>query len=75
MALTRALPCAVCFSPADPLVRNSINAGLLVLLGVTLVVLVGFAAFIARIARRSQLLDKSGANFGSDAVQAGFRDT
>ena len=48
------LPCVVCFSSVDPLVRGSVNAGIVVLLGVTTVVLIGFAAFIVRIARRAQ---------------------
>jgi hypothetical protein len=47
------LPCVVCFSPTDPLVRDSVNAGILLLLGVTAVVLAGFATFVVRIARRS----------------------
>ena len=48
------LACVVCLSPFDPLVRNSVNAGVLVLLAVTGLVLVGFATFIVRIARRSR---------------------
>jgi len=50
----RLLACVVCFSPFDPLVRDSVNAGVLVLLAVTGGVLIGFAAFIVRIARRSR---------------------
>jgi hypothetical protein len=53
----RLLPCVVCFSAADPVARDSVNAGILVLLGVTVVVLAGFAAFIVRIARRSRRLE------------------
>jgi len=59
VALTRALPCAVCFSPTDPLVRDSVNVGIFVLLGVTVIVLTGFAAFIIRIAQRSRMHESS----------------
>lgn len=53
-AATSALPCVVCFSSADPLVQNGVNAGIFVLLGVTTMVLVGFAAFILRLVRRAR---------------------
>ena len=42
--------CAVCFSGAEPVMRDSLNAGILVLLGVTGVVLASFAAFFVRLA-------------------------
>jgi hypothetical protein len=45
--------CVVCFSSFDPLVRESVNTGILVLLTITSVVLLGFAGFVVRIARRS----------------------
>jgi hypothetical protein len=72
LALARALPCVVCFSPADPLVRDSVNAGIVVLLGVTAFVLTAFAAFIVRVARRSK---KPGLVFTPEGdFQTGFRD-
>jgi hypothetical protein len=49
-----ALSCSVCYAPADPVVRESVNHGILVLLGVTTVVLVGVARFISSIVRRSR---------------------
>lgn len=42
--------CAVCFNGAEPGMRNSLNAGILVLLGVTGIVLASFAAFFVRLA-------------------------
>ena len=49
-----ALLCPVCYAPADPVVRESVNVGIFVLLGVTTVVLVGVIRFITAIARRSK---------------------
>ena len=46
--------CSVCFSGVDPLMRESLNAGILVLLGVTAVVLGGVAAFFVTLARRAR---------------------
>lgn len=48
--------CPVCFNAAatDDTVRQSINLGIFVLMGVTGVVLAGFLRFIVSIVRRSQ---------------------
>ena len=46
--------CPVCFSGADPVTRETLNAGIGVLMGVTLVVLTLFARFFIRLARRSR---------------------
>ncbi|MEQ1574668.1 MAG: hypothetical protein ABL993_10525 [Vicinamibacterales bacterium] len=48
------MACPVCYSAADPVVRESLNAGIGVLLAVTAVVLAIFARFIASIARRAK---------------------
>jgi hypothetical protein len=49
------MACPVCFSAvADPAVRESMNAGILVLLGVTAVVLACFLRFFVALARRSR---------------------
>jgi hypothetical protein len=48
------MACAVCFGAVEPLVRESMNAGILVLLGVTAVVLGCFARFFLTLARRSR---------------------
>jgi hypothetical protein len=48
------LACAVCFQGADAVTRGSLNAGILVLLAVTAVVLACLARFIANLARRSR---------------------
>ncbi len=47
------MACPVCFGNAAPEIRESINAGIFVLLGVTAVVLAGFLRFFIQIARRS----------------------
>ena len=48
------MSCPVCFSAAEPSVRESMNAGIFVLLGVTGVVLACFAAFFISLARRAR---------------------
>jgi nitrate reductase gamma subunit len=48
------LACQVCFQGADPLMRDSLNAGIVVLLGVTAVVLACFGVFFMTLARRSR---------------------
>ena len=46
--------CPVCFSGADAVTRETLNAGIGVLLGVTVVVLALFARFFLKLARRSR---------------------
>jgi hypothetical protein len=46
--------CTVCFGAVEPIVRESMNAGILVLLGVTVFVLGCFARFFVTLARRSR---------------------
>ena len=46
--------CPVCFNGADPVARETLNAGIGVLLGVTVVVLGLFARFFVKLARRSR---------------------
>ena len=49
------MACPVCFgAAADPALRESMNAGILVLLGVTAVVLACFLRFFVALARRSR---------------------
>ena len=48
------LACAVCFVGTDPVMRDSLNAGILALIGVTSVVLVAFGYFFIRLAQRSR---------------------
>ena len=48
------LACAVCFVGTDPVMRDSLNAGILALIGVTTVVLMAFAYFFIRLAQRSR---------------------
>ena len=52
--------CAVCFSGVDPLMRESLNAGIFVLLGVTGVVLGCFGAFFFTLARRARVAQLAG---------------
>jgi hypothetical protein len=62
--------CAVCFRGGDALARESLNAGIAVLLGVTAVVLACFAVFFIRLARRSRQtgFDAAAAETGYDAA-------
>ena len=46
--------CPVCFTGGDPVTRETLNAGIGVLLGVTVVVLGLFARFFVKLARRSR---------------------
>jgi hypothetical protein len=46
--------CPVCFSGGDPATRETLNAGIGVLLGVTLVVLGLFGRFFVKLAQRSR---------------------
>jgi hypothetical protein len=49
------MSCPVCFSTAaDHTVREGLNAGIFVLLGVTFLVLGGFARFFYTLARRAR---------------------
>jgi hypothetical protein len=48
------MACPVCFGGEDPVMRESLTAGLSVLLGVTFVVLACFARFFVGLARRAQ---------------------
>ncbi|MBI4886370.1 MAG: hypothetical protein HY824_04715 [Acidobacteria bacterium] len=51
------MACPVCFSPLEPSVRESMNAGILVLLGVTAGVLACFVRFFVALARRARAAD------------------
>ena len=48
------MACPVCFGEAGPTVRESMNLGIFVLLGVTVGVLGCFARFFVKLARRSR---------------------
>ena len=48
------MACPVCFGGEDPVVRDSLVAGISVLLGVTVVVLGCFVRFFIGLARRSR---------------------
>jgi hypothetical protein len=48
------MACPVCFGGEDSAMRESLNAGIGVLMGVTAIVLAGFARFILLLARRSR---------------------
>ena len=48
------MACPVCFSGDDPAMRESLIAGMSVLLGVTVVVLGCFARFFVSLARRAR---------------------
>jgi hypothetical protein len=46
--------CPVCFSGADAATRDTLNAGIGVLMAVTVIVLACFARFFVKLARRSR---------------------
>jgi hypothetical protein len=46
--------CPVCFTGGDAATRETLNAGIGVLMGVTVIVLALFARFFLRLARRSR---------------------
>ena len=46
--------CPVCFTGADPEMRDTLNAGIGVLMGITAIVLALFARFFVKLARRSR---------------------
>ena len=48
------MACPVCFGGDDALMRESLNAGIGVLMGVTVIVLAFFARFIVTLVRRAQ---------------------
>ena len=48
------MSCPVCFGGDDPGMRESLNAGIGVLMGVTSLVLAAFARFFLQLARRSR---------------------
>jgi hypothetical protein len=48
------MSCPVCFGGEDPVMRESLNAGIGVLMGVTGIVLGCFARFFIVLARRSR---------------------
>jgi hypothetical protein len=48
------MACPVCFSPLESSIRESMNIGILVLLGATAGVLACFARFFLTLARRSR---------------------
>jgi hypothetical protein len=50
------MSCPVCFGGEDAVVRESLNAGIGVLLGVTGMVLACFGGFFVSLARRSQAM-------------------
>jgi hypothetical protein len=48
------IACQICFGGADPVMRESLNAGIGVLLGVTFVVLACLGWFFVSLARRAR---------------------
>lgn len=48
------MACPVCFGGEDTLMRESLNTGIGVLMGVTVIVLACFARFVVTLARRSR---------------------
>jgi hypothetical protein len=56
LAMARpAFACPVCFGQSDSPLANAMNLGILVMLGVVVAVLAGFASFIVHLNRRARL--------------------
>ena len=49
------MACPVCFGGEDALMRESLNTGIGVLMGVTAIVLAFFARFIFKLVKRAQI--------------------
>ena len=65
------MACPVCYAPAaDAAIRESMNLGIFVLLGVTLLVLAGFARFFVALARRSKAASLAEGGGGRSLVVA-----
>ena len=60
------MACPICFGGEDTLMRESLNTGIGVLMGVTAVVLAFFARFIFKLVKRSQEWGRE--SFGEDAL-------
>ncbi|HEU4691829.1 MAG TPA: hypothetical protein VFS23_25870 [Vicinamibacterales bacterium] len=52
------MACPVCFGGDDMLMRESLNAGIGVLMGVTVIVLAFFARFVVNLVRRARLAEQ-----------------
>ena len=57
------MSCPVCFGGDDPGMRESLNAGIGVLMGVTSIVLGCFAGFFVMLARRGRAFAQAGTDF------------
>jgi hypothetical protein len=69
------MACPVCFGGDDPVMRESLNAGIGVLLGVTTVVLGCFARFIVVLARRAHLAPALDGGFDGVITSTNHSDT
>jgi hypothetical protein len=56
LAPRAALACPVCFGQSDSVMAVAMNSGILLMLGVVVAVLGGFAAFIVYLVRRANLV-------------------
>ena len=52
------MACPVCFCGDDTLMRESLNAGIGVLMGVTTIVLAFFARFVVNLIRRARMAEQ-----------------
>ena len=64
------MSCPVCFGGDDPVMRESLNAGIGVLLGVTGVVLACFARFFVALARRAHFAPEVEVGLESFAISS-----
>ena len=67
-----ALACPVCFGQSDSPLASAINLGVIVMLGVIVTVLAGFASFIFHLNRRARLaVEPSGSTPSVDQGETG----
>jgi hypothetical protein len=69
------MSCPVCFGGDDPGMRESLNAGIGVLMGVTSIVLGCFARFFVMLARRARFAPEADAAFDAPVTSTDHRAT
>ena len=67
------MSCPVCFGGDDPVVRESLNAGIGVLLGVTSIVLGCFARFFVVLAKRARFASEVDFDYVTTATPINHR--
>jgi hypothetical protein len=69
-----ALACPVCFGASDAPLAKATNLGILVMLGVVVAVLAGFATFIVTLYRRGRLAEAAAAGVEQRSSGSSYAD-